>query len=182
MIARRPIRFSVDDVQAAADAWRFNCGPGALCALLNMTPTEIRPHMGDFERKGYTNPTLMRQILDGLRVRYRWEVVPIQYPRCNLWLDNSLIRVQWAGPWTERGRPMVARYRHTHWIACRHNSTPEAEVFDINAMCAGGWLPLTEWRDELVPWLLKECEPEADGRWWQTHRVVLREISKGGEA
>ena len=172
-LIRRPVRFTVDDAQAAADAWRFNCGPGALCALLDMTPTEIRPHLRDFERKGYVNPTLMRQILDDLRVSYRWEVVPTQYPPINLWLDNSLIRVQWAGPWTDPTVPMVARYRHTDWIACRHNRTVEPEVFDINATCIGGWMFVNEWVNQLVPWLLQECEPKADGRWWQTHRVVL---------
>lgn len=180
MTFRRPIRFTVDDAQAAGNTWRFNCGPGALCALLDMTPNEIRPHLGDFERKGYTNPTLMRQILDGLCVAYRWEVVPIQYPPVNLWPDNSLIRVQWAGPWTEPGVPMAARYRHTHWIACRHNGTPEVDVFDINATCSGGWIPMSEWTDLLVPWLLRECEPTSDGRWWQTHRCVLVNPKNGG--
>jgi hypothetical protein len=172
------IRFTVDDAQSASDEWRFNCGPGALCAMLNMTPAEIRPHLQDFESKGYTNPTLMRAILDGMDVRYRWDVIPETYPKCDLWPDNSLIRIQWAGPWTEPLVPKPARYRHTHWIGCRHNGTHEAQIFDVNATCVGGWMPIHEWTDQLVPWLLRECEPKADGRWWQTHRCVL--IPKGG--
>lgn len=46
---RPPIRFTEDDAQAAWEAWRFNCGPGALCAITGMTPAELRPHLGDFE-------------------------------------------------------------------------------------------------------------------------------------
>ena len=177
MTIRRPIRFTVKDAQAAGDAWRFNCGPGALCALLDMTPAEIRPKLLDFESKGYTNPRLMRAILDNMKLRYRWEVVPVTYPPQSRWIDNSLIRVQWAGPWTEPAVPMVARQRHTHWIACRHVGNGTAEVFDVNATCCGGWMPLVEWELMLVPWLLRECEPKADGRWWQTHRVVLGNVN-----
>jgi len=169
----KPIRFTVDEAQAAGDAWGFNCGPGALCALLNMTPAEMRPHLGDFERKGYIGPTSMRQILDGMHIAYWWQVVPETYPPVNLWPDNSLIRVQWAGPWTKPQVPMVARYGHTHWIACRHVGTAENEVFDINATCAGGWMPVSEWTEQLVPWLLKQCEPKATGEWWHTHRVYF---------
>lgn len=168
-----PIQFTVDEAQSAADTWGFNCGPGALCALLDMTPPEVRPHMLDFEKKGYTNPTMMRKILDGLKVNYRWEVVPIQYPPVNLWPDNSLIRIQWAGPWTEPAVPMRVRYRHTHWIACRHVGDGTFDVFDVNATCCGGWIDYPQWSDQLVPWLLKQCEPKADGRWWQTHRCTV---------
>lgn len=165
----KAVRFGLEEAQAAVDEWGFNCGPGALCAILDMTPAEIRPHLGDFERKRYTNPTLMRQILDGLHVVYQWEVVPVRY--LNVWPENSLIRVQWSGPWTGPAVPMQARYRHTHWIGCRYNGSAAVDIFDVNAMCCGGWIPLTEWRDQLVPWLLKECEPRANGRWWQTHIV-----------
>jgi hypothetical protein len=180
-VKRTPVRFSLDDAQRAGNEWRFNCGPGALCALLGTTPDEIRPRLLDFERKGYTNPTLMKSILGGLGVRFNWVVVPETYPPQNLWLDNSLIRVQWAGPWTEPTAHFAERYRHTHWIACRHNGTAMADVFDINAMCVGGWMPVSEWENKLVPWLLKECEPKADGRWWQTHRVQIAERKEGGE-
>lgn len=51
-----PLRFGVDEAQAASDEWGFNCGPAALCAVLGLTPAELRPHLGDFERKRYTKP------------------------------------------------------------------------------------------------------------------------------
>lgn len=69
------IRFDVDAAEAAHAQWGFNCGPAALCAITGKTPTEIRPYMGEFERKGYTNPTLMAAALRhlGLRFERRYE-------------------------------------------------------------------------------------------------------------
>lgn len=172
------ICFDLTETQKACDEWNFNCGPASLCAILNKTPSEIRPYLCDFEKKHYTNPKLMRQILDGMNIKYQWHIIPYTIPPMNTWHDNSLIRIQWDGPWTEPTRPMIARQRHTHWIACRHNGTFVAEIYDINAMCCGGWISVNEWIDQLVPWLLKECEPKANGLWWQTHQVIInnREI------
>jgi hypothetical protein len=82
----------------------------------------------------------------------------------------GLIRVQWGGPWTKPGVPMRVRYRHTHWAAIRNNNT---EVFDINAMCVGGWMKTSEWEYQLIPWLIKECVPKADGSWWITHALEV---------
>ena len=45
-------RFDVEEVDRAADAWNFSCGPGAVCGLLEMTPEELRPHTFDFASKG----------------------------------------------------------------------------------------------------------------------------------
>ena len=162
------ITFNVDQAQAAGDAWRFNCGPGALCAVLQVAPEEIRPHLGDFENKGYLNPMLMYQILHGLGLKYknqRLDSVTCPKPE---WPEFGLIRIQWDGPWCAEGVPMKARYRHTHWVAVFKQL-----VFDVNATCVGGWLPYTEWADQLVPWLLKQCEPKANGKWWPTHCLAL---------
>lgn len=43
------------------------------------------------------------------------------------------------------------------------------EAFDINAMRVGGWLHFGMWSDRLVPWIIDQCVPKADGRWWPTH-------------
>lgn len=172
------IRFTVADAQKASDDWRFNCGPGALCAVLNMTPDELRPHMLDFEQKGYTNPTLMLGVLDKLGVRYRQiyrgdgpapEHTP--YPRF------GLVRVQWAGPWTKPGVPMRARYRQTHWVATRGEPSAR-EVFDVNAVCVGGWISWREWSLSLVPWLIRECCPKGSGGWWPTHGLEISQNEK----
>lgn len=175
----KPLRFTLDDAQKAADEWRFNCGPGALCAVLDKTPDEIRPHLGDFETKGYTNPTLMASILRGLGVTFR------RVYECAVKVENrspdyptfGLVRVQWGGPWTKPGVPMAARYRKTHWIGIRERDTlcPPREVFDINAMCEGGWISWQDWCIYLVPWLMSETEPKWDGKWWPTHCWQIEE-------
>jgi hypothetical protein len=164
------IKFTIDDAQAAADEWRFNCGPGALCAVLDMTPVQIRPLLGDFERKGYTNPTLMTDTLRragrAFRVKYRGDAPAAKIPVLRL----GLVRVQWGGPWTKPGVPMAARYRETHWIA-----VAGSEIFDINAMCVGGWMPARDWTHALAPWLIREAVPRGDGTWWPTHALELGE-------
>lgn len=164
------VRFSRDDAQVAADLWGFNCGPGALCAVLGMTPAEVRPLMVDFEAKRYTNPTLMRDVLNRARAHYR-QVYRSDDPSGRMpKIAYGLMRVQWGGPWTRPGVPMAARYRHTHWVALRNWS---GDVFDINAICAGGWLRAGEWESQLVPWLCNECVPKWDGTWWPTHAIEV---------
>lgn len=174
------VRFTLADAQAAGDSWGYNCGPAALCAVLGKTPDEIRPHLLDFESKGYTNPTLMAHILRDLGVKFRRKYecqAPFDgRPMMRAWPRFGLVRIQWGGPWTNQGVPMAARYRHTHWIAHRLRDRkrspylpPIREAFDVNALCVGGWLPFTEWANELVPWLLKQVEPKGNGEWWPTH-------------
>jgi hypothetical protein len=165
-----PLRFDVDVAQAAADEWGFNCGPGALAALLGKTPDEIRPHLGDFERKRYLSPTMMADALRSLGVGFRraYECAELVHNRRPPMPNFGLVRVQWDGPWCKPGVPMAARYGHTHWIATvNHLPTYSCAVFDINATCSG-WIPWVEWAARLVPWLLKQTQPRATGEWWAT--------------
>jgi hypothetical protein len=157
--------FTFEEVEAAATIWGANCGPGALAAVLGRRLEEIRPHLGDFECKRYTNPRLMFAALRSLGVD--WRVAAEDWP------DHGLIRVQWEGPWTAPGVPMRARYRQTHWIGSRTGKSG-VEIFDINCMSVGGWVHLAEWRDFVVPWLLRDCHPKANGRWHCTHRLAVR--------
>lgn len=180
------LKFTLDDAQRAGDEWKFNCGPAAICAVLGKTPEEVRPHLGDFERKGYTNPTLMFAALRSLGATWTPIMKTKTDPRAIIgWPRRGLVRVQWQGPWTEPGVPMRARYRHTHWIGARYvgdraaqieslrNGRPPLEIFDINRMCVGGWVPFPEWAGQVVPWLLGEAEPKANGQWHQTHVLEL---------
>lgn len=166
--------FGVDEATAAGEAWGFNCGPGALCAVLQMTPETIRPHLLSFESKGYTNPTLMLSILAGLGVRSR-STYRSDEPQGKCTLAFGLMRVQWGGPWTRPGVPMAARYRQTHWVAVRGHA-----VFDINALCVGGWISSEEWAGKLVPWLIRECCPKGSGEWWPTHGIEIDPASVRG--
>lgn len=153
-------RFDVDAAQSAADSWGFNCGPGALCAVLGKTPDEIRPFLAGvgFERKRYMSPTMMQHALYMLRVSIR------VHPRGSVPRGGvGLIRVQWDGPWMQRKDDNAWReqYRHTHWIAW--DVATNTPVFDINAICAGGWMSYDEWANQLVPWLLSESGLRAKG-------------------
>lgn len=174
------LRFSIEDAQCAANEWGLNCGPAAIAAVLGLTLEELRPHLFDFEQKRYTNPTLMWQILGGLGVWWRKSSVCLSLPceeEC-LWPAYGLARVQWEGPWTDPGVPQRVRYRHTHWVASRSVPGLERQVFDINCMCVGGWIAVTEWSQDVVPWLLSQCEPKANGNWHLTHVVEVGYPSK----
>lgn len=159
-------RFTLDDAQSAADAWGCNCGPGAIAAVCGLTLDGLRPHLGDFERKGYTNPTLMWSILD--RIGAHWHITK----SARTWPDYGLARVQWEGPWTAPGVPPRVACRHTHWVGARQK-TIGVDIFDINCICAGGWVDVSEWVGQVVPWLLSECVPKANGRWHLTHVVEI---------
>jgi hypothetical protein len=181
---QRP-RFDQSDVERAFNEWGANCGPGAIAAICGLTLDELRPHMGDFEQKRYTNPTLMWAVLDRLGVKYRqgrWH-----------WPSYGLVRIQWEGPWTKPGVPMRARYRYTHWVGAATTIAGSVGVFDINAINNGsGWVSQENWASTIVPWILRECHPKADGKWHITHVVevqrpeigtegVLRRGSRSGE-
>lgn len=160
-------RFTAEDADRAHADWGANCGPGAIAAICRLTLDELRPHLGDFERKRYTNPTLMWEILDRLKVRWTLKKPPV-------WPDYGLVRIQWHGPWMREGVPLRARYRHTHWVGAARNGLGEIGVFDINAIGNGsGWASLQNWTSILVPWLLEECVPRADGVWSITHAVEV---------
>lgn len=169
------LRFSLADAERASDEWGCNCGPSALAAVTGRTLDEVRPLMGDFEKKRYTNPTLMFESLKRSGVKFWWNIGSVP--------THGLARVQWEGPWTKPGVPMRVRYRHTHWIGIKNPESASianpfdphsnAGIFDINAMNGGGWISFRDWSTILVPWLLGECEPKADGKWHFTHFVQI---------
>lgn len=163
--------FTRADAQRAFEAWGANCGPGAIAAIMGLTLDEVRPLMGDFERKRYTNPTLMWDTLGRIGRPWSRMRAPLTWP------VHGLCRIQWHGPWMDEGVPIAARYRHTHWVAAR--SAPGAiAVFDINAISVGGWLPLKVWGDELVPWIIAEAVPRGNGAWTLTHVVEIAEAAE----
>jgi hypothetical protein len=171
-------KFTADDAQRAFESWGANCGPGALAAVTGLTLDEVRPHLTGFDQKHYTNPSMMFAALRSLDLK--WE------PRMtSRWPRFGLARVQWHGPWTQPGVPVRAAYRHTHWVAAeciqrklRASGSlappePDISIFDINCINVGGWVPLSVWSEQVVPWLLKQCEPKADGQWHLTHAIEI---------
>lgn len=187
-ITKPSLLFTLDDAQRAADEWGANCGPAAIAAISGLSLDAVRPHLGDFETKHYTNPTLMWAALRSLGVRWTCktrlarDAAGAQYGDVGTvpLPEYGLARIQWEGPWTEPGVPIRVRYRHTHWVGCASDPgfplTPGSEgplLFDINAMCVGGWITFVEWSRSLVPWLLEQVEPTANGRWHITHSVEI---------
>lgn len=168
------LRFQAEDAYKAGDDWGFNCGPGALCGILNWTPDELRPFLGEFEDKGYTNPSLMFAVLTRIGAVYRKSfrsdepLACYRRPAPHV-VSFGLVRIQWGGRWTKPGVPMAARYRKTHWVAVRGGD----RVFDINAISVGGWITTGIWRGQLVPWILEECCKDGDGTWWPTHGIEI---------
>ena len=72
------------------------------------------------------------------------------------------------------GVPPRAAYRHTHWVGVNARNSGNIGIFDVNALGNGtGWCALQDWIDDIVPWILKECEPRADGGWYITHAVEI---------
>jgi hypothetical protein len=130
-----------------------------------MTLDQVRPHMGDFEKKRYTNPTLMFSALKSIGCRW--------LKTSRKWPDYGLARIQWEGPWTAEGVPIHVRYRYTHWVgAAKHGA--EIGIFDINCLNNGsGWCSLENWRTMLVPVLLEETHPLADSKWHVTHAIEV---------
>jgi hypothetical protein len=126
--------FTARQAEDAYDIWRSNCGPAALAAILGRSLEDIRPMMGDFEKKFYTNPTLMCESLTRCGVKWRRVAV------CELSQipARALVRVQWEGPWmTGRadGCPVPAYTLDRRKAGCnlrRHRLRRERDV--------GGWL------------------------------------------
>lgn len=176
-------RFTYDDAAHAADVWGCNCGPAAVAAICRLTLDELRPHLGDFEKKRYTNPTLMWQILRNIGVAFEvsFPASPIrEAPFAGVWPRFGLARIQWSGPWLNPGVPVAARYRHTHWVgACNlgeGSGLREAVgIWDVNCLNNGdGWVSLGNWSELAVPAILKQCYPKASGGWYVTHVVEVK--------
>jgi len=161
-------RFTAADAQRASDDWGCNCGPGAVAAIMGLTLDEVRPFMGpEFERKRYTNPTLMFGVLSRIGRPWRSRRQPLDWPK------HGLVRIQWHGPWMAETVPIRARYRMTHWVAAMRIEGRGIGVFDINAIASGGWVSLKAWSEILVPWILDEAVPRADGKWSLTHVIEV---------
>jgi hypothetical protein len=157
------------DAERAHEEWGANCGPGAVAAIMEMPLDVVRPFFAaaGFEGKRYTNPTMMNDVLRA--IGRPWFKIGREWPR---W---GLVRVQWEGPWTQPGVPMAARYRHTHWIGSAAHERGERGIFDINCISNGtGWVSLSDWRSLLVPWLLEQTQPRANGKWHVTHAIEVK--------
>ena len=155
-------RITEREALAASESWGANCGPAALAAVIGESLEFVRPHMGDFERKGYTNPTMMYRALQSLGVEWR-------RADGRGWLPRGLVRIQWTGPWTRPGVPARVAYRHTHWVACARRAN-RVGIFDVNCCNNGtGWVTLDDWEGIIAPYLIAQ-HPRAEG--WEPREAI----------
>jgi hypothetical protein len=154
------------EADIAYETWGANCGPGAIAAIMNLSLDKVRPLMGDFERKHYTNPTLMWEVLN--RIGRPWRKIG------RAWPEFGLARIQWEGPWTAPGAHPKAAYRHTHWVASWKHAERGHGIFDINMTGNGsGWAKIEDWERDLVPLIVQHI-PRANGKWHVTHGVEIK--------
>jgi hypothetical protein len=170
--------FTEAEARSANEEWGCNCGPSALAAVCGVRLEAAGLVLPNFDRKRYTNPSMM---LAGLRLlvaegsisAFHHDVPALRRQV----IDRpvfGLARVQWEGRWMRAGVPVAARYRQTHWIGVqKHPAKDEFAVFDVNAMRAGGVITAESWASTLVPEILRECVPGSDGGWHLTHVIEV---------
>lgn len=150
--------FTEQESQAAHDGWGANCGPNALAFALNVKLDDVRPAIPDFAKKGYTNPTMMKDALAYFGKSFKSDLLDV--PGMCSSFAMSLVRIQWTGPWTDPGANPRWAYGHTHWIAAWRDGKRDM-VFD----CNGGVMELFKWVRDIVPILL----PKRGLDWKPTH-------------
>lgn len=184
-IASIPTRLKSPSYSITEADWKYcqatygacNCGPTALATMLNLPCRDVMPHLNGYKEKHYVNPTMMKEALTALDVKFHdrfrrgYERVTIEDP--HMLCEYGLIRIQWQGPWTEPGANPKWAYRQTHWIgSMQYPIRPGMGivcVFDVNS----GWTSQLEWETKTIPSILKECVPRATGGWFATHRLEL---------
>ncbi len=167
------LKFSLEGAEIANESWGFNCGPAAVAAICGLYLDELRPHLGDFELKHYTNPKLMWEILNNLGVRWMMQT---NTPGGVQWPNYGLARIQWEGPWTAEGVPMAARYRQTHWVGVHGLNRLNIGIWDINCLSIDhrtGWVSLDDWTNLMVPFITGNIK-RANGKWHITHAVEIK--------
>lgn len=162
------LRFDEHDARRAFDEWGCNCGPSALAAALDKTLDEIRPHMGPFEQRGYTNVTNMRDAIASAGGRIVREYEPGWPP-----VGAGLVRIQWGGPWIIDGKPARWAARASHWVATVRTRESHLYVFDVN----GGLRIIDLWESEIVPAIVASIK-RADGRWSISHSWGIEKVVK----
>lgn len=149
------------DVDAAHDAWKANCGPTALAALLGMELAAVRPAFPWFPERPWSSPSQIMQAIVSARGeqnatrlsvdRYagaRGEVTRLP--------SFGLATIQIDGPWCQLSNPRVA-YRYTHLVASQ-KVDGEVWVYDVNAgpdERPGAWGPSGWWAQHIMPLLVQ---------------------------
>jgi hypothetical protein len=148
------LRVTLQEADRAFKTWNATCGPNALAAALNLSLREVKEGVVD-PFPGYMNPTQMAAALNYFGVESSVEK--------NLHtqeLRNGIGYIQWDGPWV-RDSYRLARYRHTHWIACRNGW-----VFDPDSL-KFGWYTSKAWRNEVDAFAAREYSGWFFWQWYE---------------
>ena len=152
----RPSRLlTVADLDA--NEWAA-CGQAAVAALLRRDLASVR-HA--FPAHRWCNLSQMREALDALNTVWRNGPIGAWPP------PRGLALIEFLGPWSEPWIHVAAKLKRTHWIAVDQRQGDHAVIFDVNVVGAnanGGWIAESDWRAEVVPYLLKSY-PKASGAW-----------------
>ena len=155
--------FGLKEAEAATRAWGMNCGPGAIAGVLGIDLESALLQIPNFNAKRYTTEIMLEAALEGLGIA-------ASVGRGTL-PEYGLARVLWKGPWWDDPRP-YAREEHSHWIGVSSGHVDgDRMIFDINAIRFGGWIPEIEWREHLVPWLLKGSQATGDWEVAETYEI-----------
>lgn len=157
--------YTPPDLLAANAAWKANCGPGALAAVLGMPVMKLYPlFRGRFPSKPWTTPTMMQAALSILGERVH---VSSAMPAGD---GPGLLFLQLRGAWDNK--PDVAQYRHTHWVGFVRRARL-LWVYDVNAAGAGAWLPSELWKSQVLAEIVAR-HPGASGLWRVRTALELR--------
>lgn len=140
--------YTPQDIAEAIDAWKANCGPAALAAVLGCPMAVVRDYFPRYPSKPWTNPTHMKAaiVASGYLPRL---TIPSRIKQGRRLPTHGVAFVQF---WSDaiEAMPVLRQYQHTHWIATHGESGAEkpAMIYDINA---DGWIPPDDWKEELWP-------------------------------
>lgn len=110
--------FTEADIERAAEEWGCNCGPSALAFAAQTTLSAVRGMIPEFEKRGYTSPTMMKKGIENLGFGFNLIDCPQNADALGHVLSGgiALVRIQWTGPWTRPGANPRWAYKYTHWL------------------------------------------------------------------
>jgi len=126
------------DVVVANRVFGANCGPSSFAAILSLQVCDIMQFFSHFETRCFTTMRDMRAAA---------EACGIQFAVTNDFPDFGIALIQLNGPWMNY--PNSARWsgQYTHWVG-----VCGGDIYDINS---GEWVPMEEWKDRVIPQLIR---------------------------
>lgn len=149
------------DIDEANAAWKANCGPAALAAVLRIPVMAVRPLFPLYPGKPWANPTHLQTAL-GL-TKAKWH-------KCGKgeWPHYGLCFLQIEGPWENPGVPISLAYRRTHWVGTA--AQPGCRmIYDVNG---GQWTPQPWWEANVMA-LILQSNRQATG--WRVRAAIAVE-------